>query len=52
MKEKTIEFDSVRDMSQSDVFDLKHENKSVEAIQTHYDKIKEKYICKIKYGKR
>lgn len=48
MSEKTLEFNSIKEFGNSK--DVNAEN--VIGIQMHYDKIKEKYITTITYGKK
>jgi hypothetical protein len=51
MKEKIIEFNDIRDLSRCEAFEGKFQNETVQFIETHFDKNKNKYITKIKYGK-
>jgi hypothetical protein len=48
MAEKTLEFKDIREMVKSKIW----EDRSVESIQTHYDKENKKYITKVEYGKK
>jgi len=40
MKEKTIEFNNIRDLSKCEAFEGKFQNETVQFIETHFDKDK------------
>ena len=50
--EKTVEFNNIRELGDSDIWDYPPDNKTIEKILTHYDESKKKYVTKITYGKK
>jgi len=47
MTEKTLEFDDIKKLAQSKIW----EDRTVEKVHTHFDKNNKKYITKVEYGK-
>ena len=47
MNEKTLKFNTLKELSESEIWC----DKKISATITHYDKLNKKYITKIEYGK-
>ena len=47
MREKTLEFETIREISKSDALD----SENIDTIKLHYDRNKNKVIAKITYKK-
>jgi len=46
MTEKTLEFEDIKELAKSKIW----EEKNIQKVQTHFDKNNKKYITKVEYG--